>query len=735
MARTPDPLTRTAMAGAGLMMAHQVAAKATRDSLFLSQYGAGGLPAMIMFAAVASIGLAVLNSRLMRRFSPARSTPVLFAASGILHLFERFLMSYSPHPGAVVVYVHAVGLGAVLLSAYWSLVNELFDPRTAKRRFGEITGMGTVGGVFGGVMAERLAASTSAYTVLIALGLLHFACAGVAASLGRRQPGVYGPDPERRSATPPLSAATAFRQAPYLVSLAALVLMGTATAAMLDIVFKSQAVASLGKGEPLMRFFAMFYTATAVFSFLLQALGSRVFLEKLGLAATVGSLPVSVSCGSLAVLFLPGLPILTLARGSEIILRGSLFRSAYELFYTPVPKEAKRSAKTIIDVGADRLGDGVGGGVAQLFLTLAPAFAQPGILLTTTAVSIAALILASRLDAAYLQALEKGLVNRAVELDFEDIQDSTTRSVVSRTLSPLRTVAHPANPPGERSRPAAHTEVTVSDPRFRLLTDLRSGNPERVRAALVEANPPDPALVPAIVSLLGWNEMAPLARAALASTAPRIVGQLTDHLLDLDEDFAIRRRIPRLLSACDSLRAVEGLMAGLNDPRFEVRYRCARALDAILQRKPEWRRTPEEIFPIVERELSVSRTVWENYRLLDPMESGQGSLFLDEVLKERANHSLEHVFSLLALALPREPLKIAFRALHTEDRLLRGLALEYLDSALPPAIRERLRKLVQPLPIEQQQRSRDEVLADLMKSNQSVVIRLRELQAGRESDA
>jgi len=55
-------------------------------------------------------------------------------------------------------------------------------------------------------------------------------------------------------------------------------------------------------------------------------------------------------------------------------------------------------------------------------------------------------------------------------------------------------------------------------------------------------------------------------------------------------------------------------------------------------------------------------------------------------LRERANLSWEHLFSLLALILPREPLKVAFQALHTDDRQLRGLALEYLDSVLPPSL-------------------------------------------------
>jgi len=46
--------------------------------------------------------------------------------------------------------------------------------------------------------------------------------------------------------------------------------------------------------------------------------------------------------------------------------------------------------------------------------------------------------------------------------------------------------------------------------------------------------------------------------------------------------------------------------------------------------------------------------------------------FLDDVLRDRAQLSWEHLFSLLALILPREPLKIAFQALHTDDDFCEG---------------------------------------------------------------
>jgi hypothetical protein len=92
----------------------------------------------------------------------------------------------------------------------------------------------------------------------------------------------------------------------------------------------------------------------------------------------------------------------------------------------------------------------------------------------------------------------------------------------------------------------------------------------------------------------------------------------------------------------------------------------------------------------VERELSVARPVWNGHRLLDQFESSDAVMYLDEHLRDRANRSLEHVFSLLVTVLPREPVKVAFRVVHSDDPMLRGLALEYLTGVLPESVRRKL---------------------------------------------
>ena len=354
-------------------------------------------------------------------------------------------------------------------------------------------------------------------------------------------------------------------------------------------------------------------------------------------------------------------------------------------FHAP-PVQEKRAAKPVIDVVFDRLGDVLAGAVSQIFLALGGLFALKVVLLITVGLASVAMYVTRLLQKLYVSVLETGLVNRAIELDVNTRTELMTRTVLLRTLS-LKTgsVSQPAVVEPEEA--VSQVRPTISDPVLQQLLDLRSGNIDLVRRTLGNIQNLDAILVPQVIILLAWEQVVPDVLVLLRGSVDQFAGQMVDALLDANTDFAIKRRISRALAYSDDGRAVQGLMQGLDDSRFEVRFQCARALDTILQQHPQYRPERERVFAIIEREMSVSSGVWESRRLLDPRQTADQFLFLDSVLKERAQLSWEHLFSLLALILPREPLRVAFQALHTDDRLLRGLALEYLGSVLPPSLR------------------------------------------------
>jgi hypothetical protein len=222
-----------------------------------------------------------------------------------------------------------------------------------------------------------------------------------------------------------------------------------------------------------------------------------------------------------------------------------------------------------------------------------------------------------------------------------------------------------------------------------------------------------------VIPLLASPSLADYALFALRKVAEERVGQLTDALLDPNQDEAVRRRLPRVFSVCVSQRAVDSLILALDDPRFDVRFQTARSLAEIVDRNPRVVINREAIFAVVLNEVTVSRPVWESQRLLDGFVNASP---LDAFVRDRAGQSLAHVFTLLALVLPRQPLQIAFRSLHSHDAYLRGTALEYLDGVLPPAIRQGL----WPFLVRSRSRSaeppRSTVIANLLKSSPSLTV-------------
>lgn len=722
-----NQMRRMFLLGAALILAHQIAGKAARDGLFLSRFSPGDLPRIVVCAALFSVVMGLGFSRVLSRYGPLRVVPTAFALGSVLHLVEFVLLRIGGEsvrgPVIAVVYVHLVGFGAILLSGFWSVANEVFDPRQAKSEFGRIAGAGTAGGIFGGALAERGAALFGGDSLLVLLAVLHLATWIVMAGVARKNtPAMEQPDPGDTWE----AAREAFRQAPFLLNLAVLVLIGTVSATLLDYLFKSGAAAAYGKGPQLTRYFALFYTGSQVLTFLVQSLLTPVALRHLGLGRTLQWHPAAVAVSAGASLFLPRIVMAPVARSLELILRGSFLRSSYELFFTPVPPREKRATKMFIDVSCDRMGDAVGAGVLQLLLLLGPRQAVTPILLVAATLAAVSFWMTKRMDAAYSSVLEHGLLTRAVALNEAAVQDSTTLAALLRstTVHPKKSIsAEPVHPAVRADR--------VQDAVLSRLADLRSGVPQRIRAALGPDQPYDATVVPFAIRLLAWSESFEWARAFLLRNAHRAVGQLVDALLDAEQDVAVRRRIPHILAYTTSQRAVDGLTGALDDPRFEIRFNVSRALEFLHRMSDELRFDHDILLAAVERELSNSRSIWEGRTLLDGRDQGDSQYwFLDEVLRDRADKSLEHVFSLLALQLPAEPLKVAFRALHSQDRMLRGLALEFLESRLPAGLVALLRRLVEPAAFAVAQLESGPILRELIASKPSMLASLRTASAG-----
>ncbi len=699
-----------AFVGAVAMIAQQLAGKAVRDAYFLSVFDAEDLPKVMTLGSMLSVVSVIGVTRLYRHSSPARLVPAFFLVNAALFVVEWLLSADAPSASAAILYLHTTGVGAVVISGFWSVLSERFDPYTAKRVIGWIAGGATLGGVLGGLAAWQGAGVLSVETMLLALAGVNVFCGAMLI--------VVGSPTERASA--PLAAPSGpmwevFEETPYLVRLAFLVGILALGTAGIDYLFKASAAAAYSKQDDLVSFFAQFYLFLGIATFVLQnVIGNRV-VRRAGLKTAVAALPTTIVALGGVALFYPGVGPLSLLRGGAAAAESSLYRSGYELMYSPLPPRKKRSAKTVIDVGADKVGAALGGALAVFVVGLVPGSANRVLLVISLASALVCLWLTKRLAAGYVSELAESLAAGRVDAAEVLQDDPETRAVVQKTMVQLdhesvaaarfrsRTASYRRLPP----RPnLSAPEWPVDDPSgdLRALSAILQREPKGVEWALRRANPIPALWVPALVRLLDDPRLSALVTTHLKQASPAHVGLLTDTILSRRFSLEVRRRCVELLAQVATARSSQGLLAALRTEPFEIRYRAAVALSAVTQRNPSLSIDKAVVLEACGKE--VEKTQSNFY--------GSGVDTRGELSHagSDAGRSIGYCVRLLSVILPHVPLFNALDALGEDDPTRRGTGLEYLENVLPDDLREKMLPFFLNRAVAQYARREDQVILE-----------------------
>ena len=141
--------------------------KPVTRSQFISSLGADNLP-WVQFGAGMLIGL------LMQAYTKAiaavpRRWTIPVTQAGMIVLLVTFWLLFT-QVGAewvsVGFYLFGLILGILLISQFWTLANDIYDPRQAKRLFGFIGGGASLGGVTGSLITAGLVETLGTKTML-----------------------------------------------------------------------------------------------------------------------------------------------------------------------------------------------------------------------------------------------------------------------------------------------------------------------------------------------------------------------------------------------------------------------------------------------------------------------------------------------------------------------------------------------------------------------------------------
>lgn len=671
--RPPASVPPTPSAGflgvvAVLLLTEQIASKAARDALFLLTFDPRELPPAMMGSALLSIVSVVVAAKAHARFRPDTVLRAVLVLSAALFTAESVLVWAHPHTAAVMLYLHVSALGALVVSSFWTIVSARWDPHAGKAHVARLASLAALGGVIGGILAQLSSFGGGPRVLLPVLAVASLATAGLVRASRPREAVV-----ETEEAPAPPALGTIVRSG-YLRGLAALAALVATWEALLDYVFKAAADATLTDEGALVRFFGVFYMATSVATFLVQVSIGKLALRRAGLAATAAATPLLVSLGIFTLLG-SSFPVLVALRGGEALLSNSLLRSAYEVFFNPIPTAVLRATKTFVDVAATRLGDVLGS--ALVFLLVMLDVGAPSFVVVAAALGGTAIVLLPFITRGYVGSLT-ALLREGVRPEGDpELLDRTTRLAI---LGPggVPSIAAADDPPPPRPHRAAPLADRVAA--------LESPDVERARQAL--SAPLEPALVRIVLPLLAHRELRPLAATALRGAAERATGSLLDALLDPETPAAVRVRIPSLLRAAAPTRAVAGLLAGLDDDHLDVRLECARGLAHVAGHDGGAAIDRERVLRAIQREIDENASHWAN----DPRDTDDDDEAspLESLLQGDVARSLRCALILVSLTIDPRKLELALTGLGSPDPSVRGTAYELLLNVLPEPVREPL---------------------------------------------
>lgn len=342
--------------------------KALRTTDLLVKMGVGALPLAYISAAIVT-GLVVLfHSKIRFRISNQFliiASLVFFVISGLLlHLVLQSNFGKTSSFLPYFYWVWASVLIIVLLTHFWLIVNEVFNPREAKRLIGFCGSGGILGGVFGGLLAGFLTRLNLASLLLpLACGLL-FACIFVVRAIfGFRQKKHSTAEQSILEKERPDSQKVGFkdsfdavRKNSYLVLIAAIVVITVIVSTFIEFQFLSAAdyhYANNAKG--MQAFFGFFFASLTTFAFFLNIFLTGNFLRKFGIRITLLLTPAILLICSFGVLLTPFalLPAIFI-KGSDESLAFSLSQAVREILYIPLASDLKYKAKPFIDMFINR---------------------------------------------------------------------------------------------------------------------------------------------------------------------------------------------------------------------------------------------------------------------------------------------------------------------------------------------------------------------------------------------
>jgi len=346
-----------------------------KDTLFLSKSDLSLLPYMYVAVGTAVGVVMYVYSRVAGRTPLKISVNIALGAFLLLLQVFRLLLELKDNFWTVpALYVFVEIMGIVLVIQFWTFANEIFNSREAKRLFGLI-GAGAVTANLYSFPVRDIAQVIGIKNLSFVCSLSLLLCIVIFNYLAKkhlgRSSGARQSVPLREEIEEKIPQARQHVYKTLRHSMVAMTIITILAVTFVDYQFKVIAKHSF-EGPALGQFFFNLYAYGGLLACAVQLFATGRMLDRFGILPALVILPVMLMTGSAISLAWLGIVGVTITKGSELVIRYTVYEATTNLLYQPLPAIERRRLKAVSD-GLARPAAQVAAGL--LFIALNAAFA------------------------------------------------------------------------------------------------------------------------------------------------------------------------------------------------------------------------------------------------------------------------------------------------------------------------------------------------------------------------
>ena len=415
---------------------------------FIQELGADDLPLVLLVSGVL-IGFVMQGYGRVISWLPPKSVIATTQIGMAVMLVGFWALFQAVIPGTSIAF-YFVGqmLGLLLISQFWTLANDVYDPRQAKRLFGFIGGGASLGGMTGSAILTFTVERVGPNNLLLVSSALLVVCAFVVTSVIRTAGDVSLEGIAAKGDKKGVGGAEAFRmlrESKHLQLIALIIGFAAIGAGLLDQQLNMAVEETQGDegaaGIAALLGEVQLYLSIA--GFVIQIwLTSRIH-RYLGIGFALLILPVGLGATGAVILLSGAFWAAALGRVLDSSLRYTVDKTTREILFLPLPGHIKHQAKPFVDVTVDRFAKGIG---AALTLVLIKPWgfnlSWPQLSVVSLTVTVLWIFGAIKARQGYLSSFRESIAQQGVEpkdvrLTVADL--STVEALVEELAHPNET--------------------------------------------------------------------------------------------------------------------------------------------------------------------------------------------------------------------------------------------------------------------------------------------------------